>query len=180
MIELRKITGDNIEAVIALEVEENQEDFIQTTNLRSFADAHMLNADGIPATPLAIYADEAVVGFLMYIYDTLDHESFENEVFYGKKSYFIWHMMIERGCQGKGYGKLAFEKMLMDIENMPDGEAEYVTLFYHTSNVKAKTLYASFDFVETGIIQDNSMLAIRNLSKEIKNSLVEQDKLKKM
>ena len=68
----------------------------------------------------------------------------------------------------------------MDIENMPDGEAEYVTLFYHTSNVKAKTLYASFDFVETGIVQDNSMLAIRNLSKEIKNSLVEQDKLKKM
>ncbi len=101
MIELRKINGDNIDEVIALEVGENQKDFIETTNLRSFADAHMLNADGIPATPLAIYADEVAVGFLMYIYEALDHESFENEVFYRKKSYFIWHIMIGEGYQGK-------------------------------------------------------------------------------
>lgn len=46
MIELRKITGDNIEEVIALEVGENQKDFLETTNLKSFADAHMLNEDG--------------------------------------------------------------------------------------------------------------------------------------
>lgn len=161
MIELRKITGDNIEEVIALEVGENQKDFIETTNLRSFADAYVLNEDGIPATPLAIYADDTMVGFLMYIYDTMDHESFKNEVFDGKKSYFIWHNMIDKSYQGKGYGKLAFEKMLKDIETMPDGEAEYVALFYHTSNVIAKTLYASFGFVDTGIIQDNSMLAIK-------------------
>ncbi|WP_107842122.1 GNAT family N-acetyltransferase [Metasolibacillus meyeri] len=173
MIELRKISGDNVDEVMALEIEENQKDFIETTNLRSFADAHMLNADGIPASPFAIYADEVAVGFLMYIYDTLDHESFENEIFYGKKSYFIWHIMIAKGYQGKGYGKLAFEKMLMDIETMPDGDAEYVTLFYHTSNVKAKTLYASFGFVDTGIIQDHSMLAIKKLDGTITASLVE-------
>ncbi|MGE7021945.1 GNAT family N-acetyltransferase [Solibacillus cecembensis] len=174
MIELRKIDGDNIDEVIALDVEENQKDFIlETTNLRCFADAHMLNADGIPATPLAIYADETMVGFLMYIYDTMDHESFENEVFYGKKSYFIWHNMIDKSYQGKGYGKLAFEKMLMDIEAMPYGEAEYAALFYHTSNLTAKTLYASFGFSETGIVQDNSMLAIKNLDGKITESLVE-------
>lgn len=172
MIELRKITRDNIDEVIALEVGENQKDFIETTNLRSFADAHVLNADGVPATPFAIYADEVVVGFLMFIYDTLDHESFENEVFYGKKCYFIWHIMIEKSYQGKGYGKLAFEKMLMDIETMPYGEAEYVALFYRTSNIKAKTLYASFEFVDTGIIQDNSMLAMKNLDTKITESLV--------
>jgi len=163
MIELRKITGDNIDEIAALEVEENQKDFIETNNLRSFADAHMLNVDGIPATPFAIYADEVVVGFLMYIYDVLDHESFENEAFYGKKSYFIWHFMIDKNYQGKGYAKLAIEKLLMDIDTMPDGEAEYVSLFYRTNNIKAKTLYASFDFVDTGIIQDHSMLAIKNL-----------------
>ncbi|ODV56001.1 hypothetical protein BG258_08845 [Lysinibacillus fusiformis] len=101
----------------------------------------------------------------MYIYDTLDHESFENEEFYGKKSYFIWHMMIDKRYQGKGYGKLAFEKMLMDIEKMPYGEAKYVTLVYHTSHDKAKALYASFGFVDTGIIQDHSMLAIKHLDK---------------
>ena len=159
MIELRKIDGNNIEEVIALEVEENQEEFIETTNLRSFADAHMLNADGIPANPLAIYVDDTMVGFLMYIYDTTDHESFQNEVYFGKKTYFIWHFMIDKSYQGKGYGKLAFKKMLADIETMPNGEAQYVDLFYHKSNVRAKELYASLGFVETGIIQDNSVHA---------------------
>ena len=61
----------------------------------------------------------------------------------------------------------------MDIETTPDGEAEYVTLFYRTSNVIAKTLYASFGFVDTGIIQENSMLAIKNLDGKITESLVE-------
>lgn len=163
MIELRKITEDNIDEVIALEVKEDQKDFIMTTNLRSIADAYVLNEDGEPAIPFAIYADEVVVGFLMYTYDILDHKSFENEVFYRKMGYFIWHIMIDKHFQGKRYGKLAFEKMLMDIEAMPYGEAEYVALFYHTRNLTAKTLYASFGFSETGIIQDNSMLVIKNM-----------------
>ena len=170
MIELRKINGDNVDEVIAIGVEEKQEALIETTNLRSFTDANMLNADGIPATPLAIYADDTIVGFLMYIYDTLDHESFENEIFYGKKSYFIWHYMIDKSYQGKGYGKLAFEKMLRDIETMPNGEAEYVVLFYRTNNIIAKNLYASFGFIDTGIIQENSMLAIKNLDRKITES----------
>ena len=164
MIELRNIAGDNIDEVAALEVGEKQKEFIlDTTNLRCFADAHMLNAEGIPATPLAIYDNDTMVGFLMYIYDTMDHESFENEAFYGKKAYFIWHNMIDKSQQGKGFGKLAFEKVMMDIETMPNGNAEFIALFYHKSNVRAKTLYASFGFVDTGIIQDNSMLAVKNL-----------------
>ena len=164
MIELRKITENNIDEVIALEVEESQKEFIATTNLRSIADAYVLNANEEPAIPYAIYADGVVVGFLMYTYDTLDHESFENEVFYRKTGYFIWHIMIDKHYQGKRYGKLAFEKMLMDIETLPFGKAEYVALFYHKSNLVAKTLYASFGFVDTGIVQDNSMLAVKTTS----------------
>ncbi|MCM2674510.1 GNAT family N-acetyltransferase [Alkalicoccobacillus plakortidis] len=166
MIELRKITGDNIDEVIALEVGENQKDFIDTNNLRSIADAYVLNAEGIPTTPFAIYADGVAIGFLMYIYDTTDHESFQNEVFYGEKIYFIWHFMVGERYQGKGYGKLAFEKMLADIGTMPYGEAENVGLFYRTSNAIAKKLYTSFGFVDTGIIQDHSMHAIKYLDEK--------------
>lgn len=86
MIELKKISEDNMDQVIALEVGEGQQPFIETTNLRSIADAYVLNADGIPATPFAIYVDEVVVGFLMYTYDTTDHESFKNTAFYGKNA----------------------------------------------------------------------------------------------
>lgn len=163
MIELRKITEDNIDEVIALEVGENQKDFMQMTNLRCIADAYVLNAGGIPATPFGIYADGVAVGFLMYIYDTTDHESFQNEVFYGKKIYFIWNFMIGKSYQRKGYGKRAFEKMLADIETMPYGKSEYVDLFYHKGNAVAKTIYASFGFVDTGIIQDDSVHANKKL-----------------
>ena len=167
MIELRKIDGDNIDEVIALDVEENQKECIlETTNLRCFADAHLLNTDGIPASPLAIYANNTMVGFLMYIYDTTDHESFKNEVYYGEKTYFIWHFMIDKRYQGRGYGKLAFEKMLADIETMPYGEAKNVDLFYHKNNVIAKELYASLGFVESGIIQENSVHAIKKLGEK--------------
>ena len=167
MIELRRIDGDNIDEVIALDVDENQKEFIlETTNLRCFADAHMLNTDGISANPLAIYADDTMVGFLMYIYDTTDHESFQNEVYFGEKTYFIWHFMIDKNYQGKGYGKLAFEKMLADIETMPYGEAQNVDLFYHKNNVIAKELYASLGFVESGIMQDNSVHAIKILGQK--------------
>lgn len=123
----------------------------------------MLDEDGEPAIPYAIYADGVVVGFLMYSYDIMDHESFEHEVFYKKMSYFIWNIMIDKHYQGKRYGKLAVEKMLMDIETMPYGEAEYVALFYHESNHIAKALYASFGFSETGIVQDNSVLEVKSL-----------------
>ena len=126
----------------------------------------MLNTDGISANPLAIYADDTMVGFLMYIYDTTDHESFQNEVYFGEKTYFIWHFMIDKNYQGKGYGKLAFEKMLADIETMPYGEAQNVDLFYHKNNVIAKELYASLGFVESGIMQDNSVHAIKTLGEK--------------
>ncbi|MFS0785453.1 GNAT family N-acetyltransferase [Shouchella sp. 1P09AA] len=163
MIELKRITEDNIDQVIALEVGEGQQPFIETTNLRSIADAYVLNADGIPATPFAIYVDELVVGFLMYTYDTTDHESFKNTAFYGKKCYFIWHFMIGERYQGRGYGKLAIEKILTEIKQMPLGEAEYVDLFYHRKNAIARTVYASCGFVDSGIIQGDSVHASKKL-----------------
>jgi diamine N-acetyltransferase len=167
MIQLRKIDGDNIEEVISLEVEENQKEFLETTNLRSFADAHAMNSDGTPANPLAIYVDDVLIGFVMYVYDTLDNETFENMYFYEKKSYFISHFMIGKNFQGKGYGKESFAETLRNIETMPYGEAEYIVLFYNVNNIKAKTLYSSFSFTETGVIMDNSMLAIKNLDLKI-------------
>lgn len=168
MMELIKIDGDNIEEVIALEVEEKQNRFLETTNLRSFADAHYMNSEGTPATPLAIYVDELLVGFVMYIYDTLDNEAFEDRDFYNKKSYFIWQFMIGKDYQGKGYGKEALQETLNTIEAMPHGEAEYISLFYHINNVKAKKLYSSFGFMETGVLVDKSMFAIKKIDSKIR------------
>ncbi|SEN61641.1 diamine N-acetyltransferase [Amphibacillus marinus] len=163
MIFLEKVTDDNIDELIALKVAENQIKFIATTNLRCLADAYVFNQDGIPTTTFAIYADKIVVGFVMYIYDTLDHESFRSEIFYGKKCYFIWHFMIDKRYQGLGYGNLSFKKILLNIENCSNREAEYVALFYAKNNSKAERLCTSFGFDTTTITQENSRFAIKKL-----------------
>ncbi|GAF15567.1 spermine/spermidine acetyltransferase [Bacillus sp. JCM 19045] len=173
MIELRKVNEDNIEEVIALEVGEEQKELIEVTNLRCIADAYVLNEEGIPAIPFAIYADGVVVGFYMYTYDTTDHESFQAEVFFGKKAYFIYHLMIGKRYQGKGYGKLAFERIMADIEKMPSGEADYVDLFYHENNAVAKNLYASFGFIDSGVIQGHSVHANKQLGLKATEPAVE-------
>lgn len=76
MIELKCINGDNIDELVALEVSEEQIDFMASTILRSFADAYEMNKDGVPTAPYAVYVEDKLVGFSMYIYDTMDHESF--------------------------------------------------------------------------------------------------------
>ena len=63
--------------------------------------------------------------------------------------------------------------MLADIEEIRYGEAQHVDLFYHKDNVVAKELYASLGFVETGIIQDNSVHAIRKLDSKLTATIVE-------
>lgn len=164
MIELKCINGDNIDELVALEVSEEQKDLMASTILRSFADAYEMNKDGVTTAPYAVYVEDKLVGFSMYIYDIMDHESFVNETFFGKNSYFIWHFMIDRNYQGQGYGKLALEKTIEDIMTKPFGQADYIVLFYNMKNIRAKKLYESFGFTDTGIVMDGSMLAIKKLT----------------
>lgn len=71
--------------------------------------------------------------------------------------------MIDKNCQGQGYGKLALEKTIEDIMAKPFGQADYIVLFYNMNNIRAKRLYESFGFTDTGIVMDGSMLAIKEL-----------------
>ena len=76
--------------------------------------------------------------------------------------------MIGKRYQGKGYGMEDLKETLKTIKAMPDAEAEYISFFYHRDNVNAKTLYASFGFIETEILIDKSMFAIKEIDSKIK------------
>ena len=77
MISLQPVTDENLDDIISLDVSLDQKEFMQATNIRCIDDAYVLNAEGMPAIPLGIFDDNQLVGFLMYTYDILDHESFE-------------------------------------------------------------------------------------------------------
>lgn len=152
MIELQKITYDNFNQCIKLEPNEDQKDYV-ASNIYSIAEAYVAlsNNECIPM-PYAIYDNDIMVGFLMLSYNEADEDNDEN-------SYWVCRFMIDKGYQGKGYGKGAMEKTLQLIRTFPHGKASTVFLSYDPENVVAKNLYASCGFVETGKIEDGEAVA---------------------
>lgn len=100
----------------------------------------------------------------MYIYDVLDHESFQHELFYNERCYFIWHYMLDQRYQQQDFGRVAFEELLVQMKQLPHGDAHYIALFYDERNEAAASLYASCGFIATTIRQERSILAIKSLN----------------
>lgn len=136
MVELRAITRDNLDAVLNLKVAEHQHSFVSTT-ADSLAQAYVYRDT---AFPFAIYADEKPVGFIMLGY----YES--------RKQYTLWKFLIDKEHQGKGYGKEALKQGITYLKERFDAKEIYTGV--SLENEKAKGLYMSLGFTETGMIEE--------------------------
>jgi len=157
MVELRKISilDNNIHECIALEVAENQRDFV-AHNAVSLGQAYALNKHGGCATPYAIYADGVMVGFIMYEFMLK-----ENEDTYGEDCYYFWRFMIDERYQGKGYGKAALTQIIDEIRTMPNGVVPHCYVSIETENVVAQKLYEGYGFVKTGqMVHDEAVMKL--------------------
>lgn len=134
MIDLKAITEENFIDAFALKLAPEQERFISHP-VRSLAQAYVYREQ---CQPFGIYEDDRMVGYVMVIYD------------YDIPEYDIWHMMIDRTEQGKGYGKAALDRVLDYIKTKPFGSSERVTLTCNKENLRALNLYKSKGFTETG------------------------------
>ena len=138
-ITLRDITGDNYFQVLDLKISPEQEaaKFVSPV-VRSLADAWFYREEGI-TYPKAVYADEDLVGFIMY---DLDPE--EQQV-------FIWRFLIDQRYQGKGYGRQTIEavvEMAKQQTQMTKVVADYVD-----GNEPMKKILLGLGFEETGFDQ---------------------------
>lgn len=134
MIDLKAITEENFIDAFALKLAPEQERFVSHP-VRSLAQAYVYREQ---CQPFGIYEDDRMVGYVMVIYD------------YDIPEYDIWHMMIDRTEQGKGYGKAALDRVLDYIKTKPFGSSERVTLTCNKENFRALGLYKSKGFTETG------------------------------
>jgi len=150
MIELKKITHKNYEAVLDLKVAESQKSYV-ASNMYCLALAYVDLANGEQPISLAIYADETVVGFILL---KLVPENSE-----GEACYDFFCFMIDEEYQGKGYGKEAFAKIINYLKTFPQGFAAAIRLSYDPENQVARKLYQSFGFVETGKASDGETIA---------------------
>ena len=134
-VQLKPVTKENLDAVLALRVEEGQEGYVSST-AESLAQAYVY-AD--TAYPFGIYDGDELVGFIMMGY------------YEAKQYYTLWKFMIDRRFQNKGYGRQAL-KLGLDFVKDRFGAKEIYT-GVTPGNTVAKRLYESVGFRDTGLLE---------------------------
>lgn len=134
LIALQKVDESNFIACFALKLHGWQEEFVSHP-IRSLAQAYVYYKQ---CTPFAVCLGSEVVGYVMVIYD------------YDEEAYNIWHLMIDKEYQGKGYGRTAMERVLSYIRTKPFGDSNRVLLTVNPENRTACGLYRALGFSETG------------------------------
>ena len=134
MVELRAITEDNFIDAFNLQLAPGQERFVSHP-IRSLAQAYVYRNQ---CQPFGIYAAGRMVGYVMVIYD------------YDVPEYDIWHMMIDRAAQGRGYGGEALDRVIEYSATKPFGDSDRVALTCNRDNAVARRLYERKGFSATG------------------------------
>lgn len=135
MIILREITRENIDEVLALNVDDNQKSYV-STNAESLAQAYVYSDT---AYPFAVYDDDIIVGFIMMGY------------YEAKEYYTLWKLMIDKRYQNRGYGKEALKLGIRFLRERFEVSEIYTGVV--PENITAKNLYKSVGFKETGLIE---------------------------
>ena len=160
MIRLERMNGKNVWDILKLHVAKGQESFVAPNDV-SIVEAYIAITHHGKAFPFGIYDDVIPIGFCMIGFGKDD--DWENAPAIAKGNYNLWRFMIDERYQRKGYGKAAMQKIMEFISDEPCGPAEYCWLSYEPENEKAKSLYASFGFCETGEMDGEEVIAALKL-----------------
>ncbi|MFT4416574.1 GNAT family N-acetyltransferase [Fredinandcohnia humi] len=126
-VTLQPITNDNWKECIQLKVSKEQQSFV-ASNLYSNAEVQFLpNFEA-----LAIYADEVMVGFVMFGLDADDN------------NYWIYRLMVDEKYQGKGFGKKALQLAVQRMIEKPD--CMEIIIGYQPENLGAEKTYLGVGF----------------------------------
>jgi diamine N-acetyltransferase len=151
-VTLREITPDNFEKVLDLKVHDDQKTFV-ASNMYSLAEARVFP----DCVPLAIYAAEQPVGFLMY--------TFEQK----RKEWWIFRLMIDAGQQGRGYGRAAMVQLVERMRAIPGCEQIFIS--FEPENAVAEKLYRSLGFVSNHEIYEGEVVFRLDLTARDGNAL---------
>ncbi len=135
-IRLEKVSIDNFENVLSLQISEEQKDFVSSPAY-ALAQAYVYYKT---AYPFAIYNDDVIIGFIMFGF----YES--------RKQYTLWKFLIDKQYQNKGYGK---EALLQGIQYAKE-QFRCTELYTGVAieNQVAEHLYEKIGFKKTGLIEN--------------------------
>ncbi len=142
-ITLKPVTKDNFREVCSLKLFKEQKDLL-SSNKTSLVEA-AFNPEYVTR---AIYLDEVVVGFFMWVPNTQINPS----------EIWICRFMIDKSYQNKGIGRRALTLAIEEIKKTKN--LERIGICYWPRNVMSKKLYTSLGFKETRINSHGEMDAI--------------------
>lgn len=160
MIHLERVNGDTIWDILKLTVADHHKNFVAGNDV-SIIEAYIAITSNGYAFPFGIFEDDTPVGFVMIGYDK--DEYWKDAPAIADGNYNLWRLMIDKAHQNKGYGRQAVELALRFIRTFPCGKADFCWLSYEPENTVAKSLYASFGFVETGDKDGEEQIAVLKL-----------------
>ena len=154
MITLHPITADNfVECIGLTPSDEQQARGYVAPNVLSLAQAYVEPW----WTPLAVYADETMVGFVLY--GRWPQRAYVE--MWGDKPKpgidYILRMMIDKRYQGLGYGKAALAAVVERIK--AQGGCRAIELDYDRDNLPAGRLYTGSGFRPVTENEDGEILA---------------------
>jgi diamine N-acetyltransferase len=138
-VTLRQISADNWQECLNLRVYEEQQSFAPP-NVYALARAYVFPE----CVPLAIYVGETMVGFLMYEFDTTDHIP------------WILHFMIDQAHQGNGYGRAAFQELILRVE--AQSERSEIRVSIAPDNAVGERVYRRMGFDYTGELREGAQV----------------------
>lgn len=144
VVEFREIAFSNLREVLALSVTEKQTHFVASVK-DSLAEAEV-TPDGRPWYR-AIYAGDAVVGFIMLS----DGIPPGNPELVGP--YYLWRLLIDTKYQGRGYGTRALDLACDYVRARPDGHTLLTSVVPEPGS--PKPFYLKYGFVMTGEVVDD-------------------------
>lgn len=142
MVQLKPVTKDNLEEVLALQTFEHQQSFVSSPAV-ALSQAYVY---GDTAFPFAVYDGEAPVGFIMMGY------------YEAKQYYTLWKFLIDKKYQHKGYGREALRLGIAFLQDRFRAKEVYTGVL--PDNTAARSLYRSAGFAETGLVE-NGMIEMR-------------------
>ena len=146
VVALRDVTVDDWAAVVALGSHEWQRDWIAPNHISLLQARFGLGGElaHLVLVPLAIYVGDTVVGFAMYNTSP------------ARDRYVVMRLMVDRGEQGKGYGRAALLQLLDLFRALP--RASEVVIGYQTGNHVAASLYRSCGLVDVSSDGDEHLM----------------------
>ena len=142
MVQLKPVTKDNLEEVLALRTFEHQQSYVSSPAV-ALSQAYVY---GGTAFPFAVYDGEIPVGFIMMGY------------YEAKRYYTLWKFLIDKKYQHKGYGREALRLGIAFLKDRFRAKEVYTGVL--PDNTAARSLYRSAGFAETGLVE-NGMIEMR-------------------